>query len=413
MVILAFYLEVADVIISSMDSNKKSVAVLFGGKSPEHEVSVITGVQVIKSIDPNSYNVIPIYVAKDGRWYYSSRFCNIEVFKNLEAIPFISQEVYLPADPNNSYVWGTARSFFGYQFKVKVDIFFPCFHGGSGENGAFQGLFEICEKPYVGSEVLGSALGMDKVVCKDVFMAHDIPTAPFAHYRREVIESKMEWVMGDLESKLKYPVFVKPANSGSSIGVTKVHDSSELKAGLELAAAFGSKVLVEESIEGAREINISVMGNDSEGLSLSACEEVFHAGQFLSYDDKYKGEDGKSRGMASAKREILTNLDQKTLNIIQETAKKVFNCLNCSGLVRVDFLVRENPLQIYVLEVNTLPGSMAFYLWKASGLSFCALTTKLISLAEKEFEAKHKNVYIPGSSILKDFKPGTKNPKLG
>lgn len=400
-----------NVIIISMDSGKKNVAVLFGGKSPEHEVSIITGVQVIKSIDLNTYNIVPVYVAKDGRWYHSERFFDMGVFKNLETVPFVSQEVYLPADPNNSYLWGVARSFFGGQFKVKVDVFFPCFHGGSGENGAFQGLFELCEKPYVGSEVLGSALGMDKVVCKDIFRAHNIPTAPHAHYHKRTVEDKTGWVVSDLESKFKYPMFVKPANSGSSIGVTKVRDANELKAGLELAAAFSSKVLVEESIENAMEINISVMGNSGADLSLSACEEVFHSGKFLSYDDKYKSEDGKSQGMASAKRKILTDLDQESLNAIHETAKKVYTCLNCSGLVRVDFLVRGK--QIFVIEVNTLPGSMAFYLWKASGLSFCALTTKLIELAEKQFEAKNKNISTLSSNILKDFNPGIKNSKLG
>ena len=395
-----------------MNPDKKNVAVLFGGKSPEHEVSVITGIQVIKSIDLNNYNVVPIYIAKDGKWYYSQKFLDIEIFKNLEAVPFVSREVYLPADPNNFHLWGTTRSFFGQQFKIKVDIFFPCFHGGFGENGAFQGLFEICEKPYVGSEVLGSALGMDKIVCKDVFVAHGISTAPYIYYCKEMIEGKIEWVVNDLESKLKYPMFIKPATSGSSIGVTKAHNLAELKAGLELAAAFSSKVLVEEGIKGAREINISVMGNNNEELSFSACEEVFHTGQFLSYDDKYKSEDGKSQGMASAKRKILTDLDRETLNTVQETAKKAFTFLNCSGLIRVDFLVKGNPLQIYVIEVNTLPGSMAFYLWEASGLSFCALTTKLIDLAEKKFETKSRNICTLSPNILKDFKPGTKNSKL-
>ncbi|MBU1970482.1 D-alanine--D-alanine ligase [Patescibacteria group bacterium] len=394
-----------------MDTNITNVAVLFGGKSPEHEVSIITGVQVINSIDTNKYKAVPVYIAKNGKWYYSNRFADMEVFKNLEAIPYISQEVYLPADPNNSYLWGVARSFFGGQFKIKVDVFFPCFHGGTGENGAFQGLFDICEKPYVGSDVLGSALGMDKIICKDLLVKHGIPTAPYAYYSKETIENGLNQTISELEPKFNYPVFVKPANSGSSIGVTKAHNTTELKSGLEVAATFSSKVLVEESIEPAKEMNISVMGNNGKDLQISECEEVYHTSKFLSYDDKYKSGDGKSQGMASAKRQILKKLEPEVLKLIQETAKKVYICLGCAGLARVDFLIKENPLQAYVIEINTLPGSLAFYLWDAKGVSFRNLTTKLIELAQERFVSDNKNIHTFSSNILKDFKPGVKNSK--
>lgn len=394
-----------------MDSQKKNVAILFGGKSPEHEISIITGIQVLNNIDKNKFNVVPVYIAKDGKWYYSGIFSKAELFKDLESIPFTSQEVYLPPDPNNRYLLGT-KSFLRKQFKIKIDVFFPCFHGSLGENGAFQGLLEICEIPYVGSEILGSALGMDKVVCKDIFIANKVPTVSYVHFYRDNINHEIEKIVRELETRFKYPMFVKPSVGGSSVGVTKAKNNSELKHGLELAALFDSKIIVEEGIENAKEINISVMGNANGELVVSVCEEVFHDGEFLTYDDKYKSSNGKSQGMASTKRKIPAELNRETAELIQEIAKKVFSSLNCAGLIRIDFLVKEDPLEINVIEVNTIPGSMAFYLWKASGMSFSNVITKLIELAERRFDMKSKNTYTFSSNILKNLKPGIKNPKL-
>mgnify|MGYP001221658354 CR=1 FL=1 len=396
-----------------MQETKKTVAVLFGGKSPEHEVSIITGVQVLNNIDKNIYNPVPIYIAKDGRWYYNESFLKIETFKDLESLPMTSEEVYLPANPNNKYLLGTKSNLIGKRLKIKVDVLFPCFHGGLGENGAFQGLFEIVEKPYVGSEVLGSALGMDKVICKDVFKANGIPTASYIYFYKEAITNDLEKVVHELERLFRYPMFVKPAVGGSSVGITKAKDRDTLIQGLELAAMFDSKVIIEEGIEGAKEINISVLGNSTEQVIVSACEEVFHKGDFLNYDDKYKGGDGKSQGMASTKRQIPADIGKEALELVQVTAKKAFSCLNCFGLIRVDFLVKDNPLEVNIIEVNTIPGSLAFYLWDASQIKFPTMLTKLIELAEKRFQEKISKTSTFSTNILQDFKAGLKNPKLG
>lgn len=395
-----------------MTIRKKNIAVLFGDKSTEHEVSVITGIQVINNIDKEKYNPIPIYIAKDGTWYYSKKFVTVETFKDLSVIPFMAKEVRLSANPNDSFIYGVSSVFGFGRLKLNVDVFFPCFHGGSGENGAFQGLFEICEKPYVGTEVLGSAAGMDKVLTKDVFVANNISTAPYTFLYSNEINIPNEQVLLDLENRFTYPIFVKPAVGGSSVGVTKATNRATLKQGLELAAAFDSRVIIEQGIENTREMNVSVMGNTGSQLLVSQCEEVFHEGEFLTYDDKYKGDGGKSQGMVSTKRKVPANISGQTARLVEETAKKAFNALNCFGLIRVDFLVKENPLEVFVIEVNTIPGSLAYYLWEAGGMTFKTVITKLIELAEQRYAEKKKNVYTFSSGILKNFKPGLKNSKL-
>ncbi len=392
---------------------KKNIAIFFGGKSPEHEVSIITGIQVVNNIDKEKYNPLPIYVAKDGKWYYSEKFSNPDTFKSMSVIPLISTEVTLHPQPGNKKIVGVKKSLFKKHFELQVDCVFPAFHGGTGENGAFQGLFEICEIPYVGSEIMGSVLGIDKVIGKDVYKAHGIPSAGYAVFHRNEVKTNISGVISSLESTFPYPMFVKPAVGGSSIGVTKAKDKKGLENALEVAAIFDSKVIVEEGIENAREINVSVMGNYGTDLQVSVCEEVFHSGEFLTYDDKYKGSGGKSQGMASTKRKIPAELSKEAEALLQETAKKVFSALNCFGLIRVDFLLRENPLEAFVIEINTIPGSMAFYLWEASGMSFADMISRLVELAESRFEEKSQKTNVFESNILEDFKPGIKTPKLG
>ena len=395
-----------------MISNKKNIAVLFGGKSPEHEVSIITGLQVLNHIDTEKYNPIPIYVAKDGTWYHSEKFSNMEAFKKMDEIPYRTTEVILSANPKSKCLIEAKNSFLRKTHKIKIDCFFPCFHGSYGENGAFQGLFEICEIPYVGSEILGSVLGIDKVIGKDVFTAQGISTAPYLSFHKSELERDVGGVIASLEKEFNYPMFVKPASGGSSIGVSKAKNKEELMNALELAALFDHKIIVEKEIENAREINVSVIGNMGSELLVSECEEVFHKGDFLTYEDKYKGGSGQSQGMASTKREIPAKLSPEAKKLINYTAKKVFNSLNCFGLARVDFLIKENPLEVFVIEINTIPGSMAFYLWEAGGISFKEMTSKLIELAEKRFGQKNKNIHTFESNILKDYEIGLKTPKL-
>ena len=390
-----------------------NVVVMFGGKSAEHEVSVITGVQVLQNIDKEKFEVVPIYVAKDGAWYTSPRFSDITTFKNLEEIPNFAEEVTPLFSAGKLKLLIKQKGFLAKEKELPVNVFFLCFHGGLGESGGFQGLFELSEIPYVGSGILGSALGMDKAVAKKVFEAEKIQSAPFKEIFFEEWEKDKEKILKEAEKWFRLPIFVKPARAGSSIGVTKVKEFSDLENAVDLAFAFDEKILVEEGVTEAREVNVSVMGNAGHELKVSECEEVFHETDFLSYSDKYEKKEGQSQGMVSTKRVIPAEISREIKNKIQELAKRVFENLGCAGLARVDFLYKEKTGEIFVIEINTIPGSMAFYLWEKSGISFPELTSELIDLAVKRQAEKKKHTTVFASNILKNFKPSLKTQKTG
>jgi D-alanine-D-alanine ligase len=284
-----------------------------------------------------------------------------------------------------------------------------CFHGGTGENGATQGMLDLAEIPYTGSGVVGSATGFDKVIMKNIFSDNKIPQTKYVWFFRKEFNQNQETVIKKIETNLKYPLFIKPASSGSSVGVSKAHDQKELIQQIEVAAFYDRKIIIEESFENAKEINISVMGNSGEELDCSVCEQVISSGEVLSYDDKYKGDSdktGASRGMASTKRIIPAPLKPETMKKIQELAKTTYSSLDCMGLARIDFMVKEESNEIVVLEVNTIPGSMSFYLWEASGLKFKDMISKLIELALLRKEEDKKTVKSFESNILQNFKTG-------
>ncbi len=393
---------------------KQKIAVIFGGKSTEHEVSVITGLQVFKNIDTDKYDPIAIYISKSGTWHIGDELKNPDTYKQLETIPSKTSEVILSQNPQKkelSFV-NKSESFlsFGKQNPIKIDAIFPCLHGGLGENGGLQGLFELSEIPYIGSGILSSATGMDKIIMKGLFIQNDIPVAKFHSFYRTNWGKNSPDVISDIESKLNYPMFVKPANSGSSIGISKVNNQKELTNGIEVAAAFDRKIIIEEGFEFTKEINVSIIGNSDSDVMTSACEEVYSSNAFLNYDDKYKG-NSKSEGMASTKRQIPAEISKKLENEIKETAIKTFKCLDCSGLARIDFLVDDEKGKFIVVEINTLPGSISFYLWEKSNLKFKELTTKLIELAFEKFQDNKNTIVNFSSNILENFGSGTKGSK--
>lgn len=390
---------------------KKKLAVFFGGQSPEHEVSVITGLQVINNADKDKFEVIPVYISKQGSWHSGPQLTKIENYKNLDQAIENSEPVTLPPKPNSRLIFTKKSSNpFAKQEKEKIDVIFPCFHGGLGEAGGFQALVELAHIPYVGSGILGSATGMDKIVMKQIFEHYQIPVAKYHWFYRNDWNQNEDRILGDLERKLKYPMFVKPANAGSSIGINKVSSREELKNAIEVALAFDRKAIVEEGFTNAKEINVSVIGNSGSELKTSVCEEVFAKSTFLNYDDKYKGDSSKSQGMASATRKIPAELTPEMDQKVKATAKKVFEALDCAGLARIDFLVREQTNELIVIEINTIPGSMAFYLWEATGLSFKDMISKLINLAIERFEENQKNTTTFSSNILENYKPTIKAP---
>lgn len=387
--------------------NKKRVAVIFGGKSPEHEVSIITGIQVIEHIDKNAFDVLPVYISKDGRWYSGSEFAQIETYSKLLPYSKNDQRTISLDNEEKALIPVEKKGLFNKQTNEKIDVIFPTFHGGLGENGGASGLFEMMDVPYVGPGITGGVLGMDKIIMKQVLEHGDVPITKWEWFYRTAFQKDPDAVIKHVENKLKYPLFVKPASGGSSIGTSKVKDRKELQNAIEVAAVFDTKIVVEEAIENAREINVSVLGNSGSELQVSVCEEVFSTSSLLSYEDKYLGSEsktgGKSQGMASTKRQIPAKLPKEITEKIQKIAKHVFECLNASGVSRIDFLYQEKTNSIFVIEINTIPGSLSYYLWEPSGLSFTELLNKLIELAYARFDETKKNTTTFSSNILENF----------
>lgn len=390
---------------------KLKVAVIFGGRSPEHEVSIITAVQAMASM-PDQYETIPIYVSKTGELFTGDHLKSITSYQNMPLLEKMAEHVALPSSPTNLSLSPIKQSYFKKADK-SFDVIFSAFHGGVGEGGWIQGLAEFYGVPLVGTGLTGAAIGMDKVAMKAAFDGTDIKQAPYIWFYRNDWYAKQATFVKEIETHLKYPIFVKPSRGGSSIGTTCAKTKVELIRAIDLAAAMDSRIVVEEGITDAREINLSVMGNAGHDLECSVCEEVFHEGsEFLDFKDKYlpRGKagltSGKSEGMASADRVIPAKISDSLTKKIQATGKLIFNLLDCAGLVRLDFLVKGS--EVYCIEINTIPGSLSFYLWDKSGYPYPKLLDHLIRLALAKHEEVRKNVTDFASPILTNITLGSK-----
>ena len=393
---------------------KLRVGILFGGRSGEHEVSLLSAASVLKAIDRNKYDVVPIGITKEGRWLtadHAERLLNgkhIEEGRHLRAgDPDVTpgaallakgEAVVVPPEPAHRdrgivpfETDAPALARRAVDRAINVDVIFPVLHGTFGEDGTIQGLLELADIPYVGAGVLGSAAGMDKDVMKSLFLAVKLPIVKHVTLLRSEWEADAKKVRKRVENKLKYPVFVKPANLGSSVGITKAHDRAELGPCIEEAAKFDRKILVEQGVGGkkhkAREIECSVLGNDNPEASLPG--EIVPGKEFYDYNAKYL-EEG-SELIIPAK---LSNSETKR---VREIAIAAFKAVDCSGLARVDFLMDPKTHKIYLNEINTMPGftSISMYpkLWAATGVSYPELITRLIQLGLERHEEKKRNQY--------------------
>jgi len=369
-----------------------SVGVIFGGRSVEHEVSVVTGLQVLESLDLAKYKPVPIYIDKEGKWWTGDALFDIMNFKNntlkglVECVPVArSNDFTLYRDP-------MVRKMFESKEVVKVDLFFPVVHGTNGEDGTLQGLFETMNIPYTGCGVVAAAVGMDKVLMKSVFKAEGLPIVPYIWFYKGQWKNEKDALVEQAEA-IGYPLVVKPANLGSSIGISKADDKEGLIQAIEVAMSYDRKVIIEKAIVPLREINCAVMGRDADLLA-SVCEEPVTWEDFLSYEDKYingaKGGKG-GKGMQSAKKRIPADIPDETSAAIQIMAKDAFRAIDARGDARIDFLLNEAG-EVFVNEINTLPGSMAFYLWEAGGISFKELCSRQIELALAAHAEKQENV---------------------
>ncbi len=353
------------------------IAVLFGGRSGEHEVSRNSAFTVATSLK-KTYDVFPVGISKEGEWYGPIPISEMAGFSPDN---FRDRCITILPNPKSN---STIYSLPDLEPITRIDVFFPVLHGTFGEDGTMQGLLELAHVPYVGAGVLASSVGMDKIIMKKVFEQSGLPQVPYLYYLRKSILTQQQSVMNEIEEKLGYPCFVKPVNMGSSVGISKASNSSELSDALLLAARYDRKVIVEKGVS-AREIEVSVFGNDEPEASLPG--EIVPCNEFYDYNAKYL--DDRSALIIPAK------LTAAQITQIRELAKKAYQAVDCSGLSRIDFFLVNDTNEILINEINTLPGftsiSMFPKLWEHSGIPLDELTAKLVQFAQERYEEKNRN----------------------
>jgi D-alanine-D-alanine ligase len=373
------------------------IGVFFGSRSPEHDVSIITGQLIISGLKELGHEVIPVYIDKAGKWYVSEELGNLDFFKqknyedNLKNLHFS-----LDLSQKGKFIMKKVSMFGGTTYEIELG--FPAFHGQNGEDGTIQGLFELMNIPYVGCDVASSAISIDKVLTKMMYKSVHIPTAEFVYFTKSEWNEKSEKIIENIERRLKYPIFVKPSRLGSSIGISRVENKKDLEFAIEVALHYDTKVLVEEAIENLMDVTIAIIGNETL-LTSKIQQSVFSEG-FFSYEDKYISEGGAQLGNAEKKIIIPANLEPEIAEKISETAKDAYRALGCSGIARVDFLYDIKSKKFFANELNSLPGTLYHHLWKESGIDFKELLTKLIQFADEKYSQKQKLDYSFESKIL-------------
>lgn len=391
---------------------KTVVGIFFGGKSVEHEVSIISAMQVIENLDKEKYEVVPIYISKDNRFYTSELLTKVEEFRDLEEAKRMSNEIYFTQE-NSKLVLNAKRGLFK-KILAKIDIAFPVVHGLNVEDGTLEGLLEMYNIPYVGCDVCSSAVGMNKIIFKKVLEASKLPVVEYETLNVSEFDEDVDKAYEKITRKLSLPIIVKPANLGSSVGIEVIKKKEEFKDKMQNVFAFCDSVLVERCVTNLREINCSVLGNYTE-QEVSVLEEPIKNDEILSYKDKYMGDGSKSgklgvkstklggvksSGMASLSRKIPADLTKSQEEEIYTLAKETFKILNCEGISRIDFIIDGDNNKIYVNEINTIPGSLSYYLWQPKGLEFNELLDKAIWYAIKRKEKRDKITYSTDVNIL-------------
>jgi len=358
----------------------ENIGIIIGGESVEHEVSIITGLQIYDNIDKSKYNPYMIYITKDGKWLTGEVLKDIQTYKNKD---YSNTEERIPwKSPNKNKMILIHRDdkkglFSKKKNDIEIDVVIPATHGTGVEDGILQGILENIGVPYAFSDVKASALGMDKIIMKKVFRDEGLPMVPYKwFYKSDFIKNKVEVL--EKSEKLGYPLIIKPSNLGSSIGITKANNREELEESINVAVSYDKKIIVEKCLERAREINCAVLGYEKD-VVVSKCEEPVGWKEFLKYEDKYVN---KTKTKNDSKRVIPADISEEIKNQIENFAKKAFISINASGAARIDFLLEGD--NVYVNEINTIPGSVSFYLWEPSGIDFKDLINELIVIAKKK-----------------------------
>ena len=385
-------------------ANKTKVAVIFGGNSVEHEVSIISGLQAYAALDRDKYDVIPLYLSKDNRFYTGEGIGDIKSYTDISACLKNADEVIPVKGKQGVDLVYYPLKRFGRSVAASFDVVLPVVHGTNVEDGTLMGFLELLGVPYAACDVTASALSMDKMRMKAVLAAAGLPVLPALQFTGQAYASDSETVMGKIEDTFAYPVIVKPVNLGSSVGISRATDRRSLQASLDLAAGFSERILVERAVPNLREINCAVLGDEFDAQA-SVCEEPINATDILSYSDKYmsggKGAKGsKSGGMADLKRRCPAQLPDGMTEQVQDFAVKAFQALGCLGVARIDFLNDKESGELWINEINAIPGSLSFYLWEAVGISFKELLDRLIALAFKRHREREVLTFSYDTNLL-------------
>ena len=394
---------------------KTKVGVFFGGRSTEHEISVISANQAMAAMSREKYDIIPVYITKEGKWYTGEALTDVANYRDTDALLQKCEQVYMRPiyGDYNLYSMKTA-GVFRHDHKViaALDVVLPVLHGSNGEDGTFQGVIETIGIPFAGCDVLSSANGMDTITMKMILASEDVPVVDYVWFTDKEWFSRHDALVEKVEKKLGYPVIVKPANLGSSVGIHRADNRKALEAAVADAEKYTSRIIVEHLVEDLCEINCSVLGN-CDDYRMSVLEEPIKSGEILSYADKYMGGTKTERGMQASKKRIPADLPADMTERIKFLAGETFRVLGCHGVSRVDFIVDRKDNSVYVNEINTIPGSLSFYLWEATGLTFEALMDELVRLAFKRKEEQSRktvsysaNIFAMGGGVK-----GTKGAK--
>ena len=377
---------------------KINVGVIFGGASVEHEISIISALQAIENFDKSKYKIIPIYIGKNKEWYTGNILFNIKEFKDIDILIKKCKEVILCKIDNEFCL--LQRKGIVNKVISKIDIAFPIVHGANVEDGTLAGYLETIGIPYVGSNVLGASIGQDKVILKQILKSVNIPIVDYVWFYSNDYDLNKDKYLNDIK-ELGYPVIVKPATLGSSIGINYVKNDKVIEDAIYEAMLYDNKIIVEKAVENLIEVNASVLGNYKHS-EVSLLEEVVKSDNLLTYEDKYIGSK-KSIGMVNTKRIVPANIGIDLTNKIKSTSLDVFKVLNFSGVVRIDYLIDNNTKEYYVNESNTIPGSLAFYLWEKSGKKYYRLLDELMDISIKEYKEKQKKIYSIETNVLKNI----------
>ncbi len=363
---------------------KTNIGVFFGGRSTEHEISVISASQAMHAINRDKYDVTPIYISKQGKFYTGDALFDVANYRDIPALLAKCTEVYMrPVYGDYNLYKAKQTGLFGNKAPIcSLDVVIPVLHGSNVEDGIFEGVLETIGIPYAGCNTLASANGMDKIIMKMILRESGVPVIDYIWFTDKQWFSQREKLIDQIETQIGYPVIVKPANLGSSVGIGRASDREQLIEKVETAKKYTSRIIVEHMVDNLKEINCSVLG-DCDEYEASVLEEPIKSAEILSYEDKYMGGTKGAKGMQSSQKRIPADLPEEMSERIQYLAGETFRTLSCHGVSRIDFIIDDDTKEIFVNEINTIPGSLSFYLWEATGIPFDGLMDRLVQLALK------------------------------